>query len=54
MLAFICDIIESLLANRFFSWLANRKRREAQDAKNKAELLSDAAAIDELRKWTRD
>lgn len=50
----ILDIMKALFTGDFKRLWAEYKEKEADDAKNKANALSDTAATDELRsKWTR-
>lgn len=49
------EMLKALVAGNFKDLWQEHQAKEADDAKNKAESLSDTAAVDELRaKWTRD
>lgn len=54
MWALILEILKALVAGDFKRLWQEHKDKEALDAKNKAESLSDHDAVDELRtKWTK-
>ena len=55
MWGIIISAIVNLLEKAGWRWWMTHKIEEANEAKNKAESLSDVAAVDELHtKWTRD
>ena len=53
MLDLIASAIFNLLEKVGWKWWVNRKEEKAIEAQNKDAALSNAAAVDELRKWTR-